>query len=791
MAGNIKGITIELNGDTTKLDKALRSVNRETQTVQKQLQEVEKALKMDPGNADLIKQKERLLGEEIESTKRKLEMLRQADEQVTEDMENGVDGAAEKHNELQRQISTTEAKEKMLQRELDKLKEVPSKIDQVAQSMAKTGEKIKNAGDKMKGFGKSYSKYVTAPLTAAGTVGAKKFAEVDKTMQLTNATMKNTEEQAELLNQAMKDAAANSTFGMSDAATATLNFARAGLTAEQAASALAPAMNLAAGEGGDLETVSAGLVATINGFAGSFDEASTYADIFANACNNSALDIDSLSEAMSVAAPIFHAAGYSVQDAALYMGTMANAGIDASTAANALKTGMARLVSPAKDAQGWLNKLGVEVTNADGSMKDSVTVQRELHDAFSTLSESEQLAAAGAIFGKNQMSNWLALINTAPEDVAALNSQLSENGTTTEMATAMMSGFGGSMEKLKSGIDVAATSLGEALAPIILKVANGIQLLVDWFNSLSPTAKRVVAVILLIVAAIGPLLVIIGTLMSSIGSIMTMAPKLLAAFAGFNPMILVIIAAITALIAVGVWLYKNWDTIKAKAIAIKESVVQTWNDMKTKVIGSLTTLKTGAINAYNTLKTGVTNIVQTLVGGVVSRFNALKSTVASVWNNIKSAIISPMETAKSKVSAIVQRLKSFFPLSVGRVFSNIKLPHFKISGGTPPWGIGGKGTKPTIGINWYKTGAIFDRPSVIGVGEAGPEAVVPIDTLWNKLDNITRAVMDTRSEATSEIQPVTIVVQLDGREIARVTAPHMESELNKIQNRANRKLGYI
>ena len=791
MAGNIKGITIELNGDTTKLDKALRSVNRETQTVQKQLQEVEKALKMDPGNADLIKQKERLLGEEIDSTKRKLEMLRQADEQVTEDMENGVEGAAEKHNELQRQISTTEAKEKMLQRELDKLKEVPSKIDQVAQSMAKTGEKIKDAGDKMKGFGKSYSKYVTAPLTAAGTVGAKKFAEVDKTMQLTNATMKNTEEQAELLNQAMKDAAANSTFGMSDAAAATLNFARAGLSAEQAASALAPAMNLAAGEGGDLETVSAGLVATINGFAGSFDEASTYADIFANACNNSALDIDSLSEAMSVAAPIFHAAGYSVQDAALYMGTMANAGIDASTAANALKTGMARLVSPAKDAQGWLNKLGVEVTNADGSMKDSVTVQRELHDAFSTLSESEQLAAAGAIFGKNQMSNWLALINTAPEDVAALNSQLSENGTTTEMATAMMSGFGGSMEKLKSGIDVAATSLGEALAPIILKIANGIQLLVDWFNSLSPTAKRVVAVILLIVASIGPLLVIIGTLMSSIGSIMMMAPKLLAAFAGFNPMILVIIAAITALIAVGVWLYKNWDTIKAKAIAIKESVVQTWNDMKAKVIGAVTSLKSGAINAYNTLKTGVTNIVQTLVGGVVSRFNALKATVASVWNNIKSAIISPMETAKSKVSAIIQRLKSFFPLSVGRIFSNIKLPHFKISGGTPPWGIGGKGTKPSIGINWYKTGAIFDRPSVIGVGEAGPEAVVPIDTLWNKLDNITKAVMDTRSEAASEAQPVTIVVQLDGREIARVTAPHMESELNKIQNRANRKLGYI
>ena len=739
MAGNIKGITIELNGDTTKLDRALRNVNRETQTLQRQLSDVEKALKMDPGNADLVRQKERLLGEEIDSTKRKLEMLHQADEQVSQDMENGVEGAADKHNELQRQIATTEAKEKMLQRELDKLKDVPSKVDKIAQSMEKTGTKIKDAGDKMKGFGKSYSMYVSAPLTAAGTVGVKKFAEVDKTMQLTNSTMGNSAEQAELLSKAMKDAAANSTFGMNEAATATLNFARAGLTAEQAAATLAPAMNLAAGEGGELETVSVGLVATINGFGDSFDNASTYADIFANACNNSALDINSLSSAMSVAAPIFHAAGYSVHDAALYMGTMANAGIDASTAANALKTGMARLVSPAADAQKWLNKLGVEVTNADGSMKDSVTVQKDLHDAFAGLSESEQLAAASAIFGKNQMSNWLALINTAPEEVSELNAELGKTETTSEMAEAMMSGFGGSLEKLKSGIDVAATSLGEALAPIILKVANGIQMLVNWFNALSPTAKQVVAVILLIVAAIGPLLVIIGTLMSSIGSIMMMAPKLLAAFAGFNPMILVIIGVIAALIAIGVLLYKNWDKIKAKAKEIKDNVVKAWNDMKTKVVSAVNALKNGAVNAYTAIKTKVTDIVQTLVSGVASKFKALKSTAASVWNSIKTAIISPMETAKSKVSAIIQKLKSFFPLSVGKIFTNIKLPHFNISGGVAPWGIGGKGTKPTIGISWYKTGAIFDKPSVIGVGEAGPEAVVPIDTLWDKLDKIAEA----------------------------------------------------
>ena len=104
--------------------------------------------------------------------------------------------------------------------------------------------------------------------------------------------------------------------------------------ASEAAETLAPAMNLAAGSGGDLDTVSAGLVATLNGFNAPFKDAADYADIFATACNNSALDIDSLCNSMSVAAPVFSTAGYSVRDAATYLGVMANKGIDANKAAN-------------------------------------------------------------------------------------------------------------------------------------------------------------------------------------------------------------------------------------------------------------------------------------------------------------------------------------------------------------------------------------------------------------------------------------------------------------------------
>lgn len=481
------------------------------------LNSVNKALRFNPGNTDLIKQKQTLLGKSIDQTKQKLARLKAEEDKLKQS--DGFDENSEDAQRLRREIIETESKLKSLNRQASKISTV------IGTKMQAAGKTMQNFGRSVSAVGDRMTTSVTLPLAAAGTMAAKKFAEVDKTMQLTNATMKNTEAEAKQINDAMKEAAANSTFGMNDAATASLNFARAGLDAAQASAALAPAMNLAAGEGGNLDTVSAGLVATINGFHGSFDDATHYADVFANACNNSALDIDSLSNAMSVAAPIFSAAGYKVDDAALYMGVMANNGIEASKAANSLKTGIARLIKPTDEAEGWMKRLGISMTNADGTMKDSVTVQKEMHESFKDLSESEQIAAASAIFGKNQMAPWLALINTAPADVNKLASSLKNEGTTAEMAEAMMSGFGGSIEKLKSSIDVAATSLGEALAPTIRSISDRIQSAVDAFNAMDESQQQAIVKTALMVAAAGPLLSVGGRIITGVGKLVTITGK--------------------------------------------------------------------------------------------------------------------------------------------------------------------------------------------------------------------------------------------------------------------------
>ncbi len=655
MANRIKGITVEIGGDTTKLQTALKDVNSEIRNTQSQLKDVDRLLKLDPGNTELLSQKYKTLQSEIQATKEKLNTLKEASKQADQALKDGTI-SQEQYDALQREIAETEQSLKSLEQEYKNFGSVQ------AQEIAAAGEKMKEFGGKVESAGKSMTTHVTLPLAALGAAGAASFAEVDKTMQLTNKTMNNTAEEAELLNKAMKEAAANSTYGMKDAANATLNFARAGLDAKQAAAALAPAMNLAAGEGGNLDTVSAGLVATINGFHGSFEDAGHYADVFAAACNNSALDVDSLSNAMSVAAPIFSAAGYSVNDAALYMGVMANNGIEADKAANSLKTGLARLVSPAKEGAEMMDQLGISVTNSDGTMKDSITIQRELHEAFGKLSESEQIAAASAIFGKNQMAPWLALINTAPGDVGELNESLRTcAGTTEEMAEAMMSGFGGSLEKLKSSIDVLVTSIGEALAPVILQVAEFVQRLVDKFNSLTPAQQETIVKIGLIVAAIGPLLVIVGKIITAVGTIMTIVPKISGAinavkgaFAALNAVMLanpivLIIAAIAALVAAFIYL---WNTNED----FRQFWIDLWENIKEVAIAVWEAIKTFFTQVWDAIKTTCETVFTSIRDFFAGIWEAISTTVSTVWNAIRDTIVGIVQGIWEKITSVWQSI---------------------------------------------------------------------------------------------------------------------------------------
>lgn len=296
-------------------------------------------------------------------------------------------------------------------------------------------------------------------------------------------------------------------------------------------------------------------------------------------------------------------------------------------------------------------------------------------------------------------------------------------------------GTANSTKIFQASLQDLGTAIGTNLLPIITPVIQKITELLNKFNELSPEAQKIITIVGLVVAAIGPLLIIVGTLASSIGSIIGLVGMVGPAVGGVVAALGPVIAVIAAIIAIGILLYKNWDTIKAKAIAIKASLIATWNNIKEKVVATVTALKTNLTNAWN----------------------SIKSTVTTAWNSIKEKITAPITAAKEKVKAIIDKIKSYFPFKVGKIISGLKLPHFKLTGKfslTPP-------SVPKLSVDWYKTGGIFDAPSVIGVGEAGPEAVVPLDKFWKKLDDMQTGVTQNNTFYITGNDPKAIAEEVE------------------------------
>lgn len=173
MAGRIQGITVEIGGDTTKLQTALKGVNTEIRNTQSQLRDVDKLLKLDPGNTELLAQKHRLLGDAVKETKEKLETLKTAAKQAEQALKDGAI-TQDQYDGLQREIVETEQK-------LKALEEQAKASGTALQKIAAKGEKLKTIGDNISNAGTKFLP-VTAGITALGTAAVKTAADFDSAM---------------------------------------------------------------------------------------------------------------------------------------------------------------------------------------------------------------------------------------------------------------------------------------------------------------------------------------------------------------------------------------------------------------------------------------------------------------------------------------------------------------------------------------------------------------------------------------------------------------------------------
>lgn len=568
MAGNIRGITIQFAGDTTKLDKALREIKNSTKDLDRELKSVDKALKFNPTSVELWKQKQEILRQKIQQTEQNLKELKNIQAQMDA---KGVDKQSEAYRTIQREIIEAESKLKTFNTQLRKIGQV--NLRAMSEQFKQIGTSLESAGQSMRGLSAAAAA-VTAAIGAV-TVKSAKWADQLNTMSKKYSI---------------------------------------GTNELQKYSAAAELVDT------DVETIA-----------------------------KSHVKLEK---------------------------TMLTASKGTGTAADAFKA------------------LGVEVTNADGSLRDGDQVWQETIAALGKMeNETERDAYAMALMGKSASE-----LNPLIEDGGETYQKFAETLAKYDLDFVdqdmldRANDFNDSLDTMKAIGMVAfqqlGTQLAAYLAPAMEKVVDVVGRLANWFSQLSPRTQTIIAGIAAVVAVVAPLLIGLGKVSFAISSIIsliaTVGPAIAGIVAALGPVILII----AGVVAAGVLLYKNWDTIKKKALDFKNKIVST--------------------------------------------FNQFKTSVTTTFNNIKNAIVNPIQSAINTIKSIINRIKGFFPISVGKVMSNIKLPHFKLTGKFDLKTL----SVPKISISWYKTGGIFDSPSVIGVGEAGPEAVVPLDKLWDKLDNL-------------------------------------------------------
>ncbi len=192
----------------------------------------------------------------------------------------------------------------------------------------------------------------------------------------------------------------------------------------------------------------------------------------------------------------------------------------------------------------------------------------------------------------------------------------------------------------------------------------------------------------------------------------------------------------------------KFQEFKDKATEIKNNIVATWENIKTKtqelkdkVVQFFENIRSGIANKIASAKEAVSNAVNKIKEFL--SFSGLKKKVTDLFESIKEKITAPIDKAKELVDKAVGKIKGLFPLKLGKIFSGIKLPHFNISGGEAPWGIGGKGKKPSIGIDWYAQGGVFDKgATLVGLGENGAEAIVPLERNTKWISRVVKGMID-------------------------------------------------
>lgn len=507
MAGkNIKGITIEIGGNTTGLDKALKDVEKGSNSAKSELKEVDRALKNAPQSAVLWAQKQELLTKAIEESKKKLELLENAQEQVEKQFQNKEIGE-EQYRAFQREVENARSQLNEFRNNLDDTRRQAESAGEAVEDAGRNigdlgenaeaaeedvddlGEAAEDAGDKAEENGNGFTvlKGALSDLVADGIRVAgsamKEFTEdvvktgitFESSMSSVAAISGATSDELEMLSIKAQEMGATTKFTASEAADAFGYMALAGWKTEDMIDGIDGILNLAAASNMDLANASDIVTDYLTAFGLTAQDSAKFADIMSYAMANSNTTTELLGEAYKNCAATAASMGYSVEETTAVIMTMANAGVKGGEAGTALNSIMTRLATNTKDCATALGEYGVNIYDSEGSMNTLSSILEGMSGVWSTLNDEQQAGLAKAIAGTNQYSALQTIMNGLSESAeesgmsfAAYSDALKEcDGTAQDMSTTMIDNLEGDMTILGSAVDGMKLSLSNELTPVL------------------------------------------------------------------------------------------------------------------------------------------------------------------------------------------------------------------------------------------------------------------------------------------------------------------------------------
>lgn len=620
---NLKGLTLQIGGDTTELSKALKKPDKDISDLQSKLKSVNQMLKFDPSNTELLAQKQRLLKEQITATEDKLKLLKETQKQfVTE----GGNVDSKQYIALEQEIQKAESA----------LKRLNSETSNVSANMQAFGEKAKQVGDKFTSVGKEVSK-ASAVAVGAGVASYKAWSEVDDALDSVAAGTGATGKKLESLQQTAKDVYTSMPVDIkaTGQAVADIN-TRLGLQGDALEEATRQFMKYSEVNSSDVSTSIETVAKAMNDANIPTSELNSVLDELTSASQASGLTVDALAETLSQNGVQMRALGFNTQETIALLATMEKNGVNSSVVLTGMKKAMANYANAGKDAN-------VELGNLFQGIQDGTVSASDAMDVFGT-----KAGASLYQYIQEGKLNYQDLLKVLQDSNGQLDASYEAMLDPMDQAKV-------AMNNLKQvGADL-FDQIQATLAPMIQTLADNLQRFSQWFSTLGPNVQQFIVIVGLVVAALGPVLIFIGQICTGVGQIIEivgflgefLAPVFSAIGSGLSALwglilanpVIAIVVGIIAVIAL-LWTKCEWfrNGVTNLINNIRDGFKNGWSKIKNIWTNAIDGIKNKFSSMIQEAKEWGSDFIEGFKRGILGRIKSLFSAITSIPKKIRKLL---------------------------------------------------------------------------------------------------------------------------------------------------------